>query len=96
MHTMKSVELSLHWYIKSFKSYLSGSNRFLLDTNYEEHETDTDLIEGIKQALQSNKLVEDEMEFFVRVRFPTLNTKLKKLRTDHYLTQARGCRLLKN
>lgn len=60
---------------------------FFLDTNYEEHETDTDLIEGIKQALQYNKLVEDEMEFFVRVRFPTLNTKLKKLRTDHYLTQ---------
>lgn len=60
---------------------------FLLDTNYEEHKMETDLIEGVKQALQSDKLGEDEMEFFVGVKFPTLNTKLKKLRTDHYLTQ---------
>ena len=43
---------------------------FFLDTNYEEHETDTDLIEGIKQALQSNKLVEDEMEFLLGLDFP--------------------------
>lgn len=56
------------------------------------YEIDTDLLERVKGILQSNKLGEDEMNPFTekppsRFKLPTLNAKLKKLRTDHYLTQ---------